>query len=55
MATWYAAMRDRNDNDWGYGSDNLRTAERMALDMGKDAFIAVINTDGAPVCVKEIG
>lgn len=54
MATWYAVMRDREDNDWGYGSDNLRKAERMALDMGKDAFIAVIDTDGDPLCIEEI-
>lgn len=54
MATWYAVMRDKEDNDWGYGSDSLRKAERMALDMGPEAYIAVIEEGDDPICVREI-
>lgn len=54
MSIWYAALRDREDNDWGYGSDSLKKAERMALDMGPDAYIAVIEDGYDPVCVREI-
>ena len=54
MATWYAVMRDRDDNDWGYGADDLRKAERMALDMGPEAYIAVIEEGDDPICVREI-
>lgn len=51
---WYAVMRDREDNDWGYGSDDLRQAERMALDMGPEAYIAVIEEGDDPICIREI-
>ena len=54
MSIWYAVLRDREDNDWGNGSDNLRKAERMALDMGPDAYIAVIEDGDDPICVREI-
>lgn len=54
MAYFYAVLEDRNDNDWGYGSDNLRQAERMALDMGPEAYIAVIEEGNDPICVREI-
>ena len=54
MKLWYAVLRDREDNDWGYGSYNRREAERMALEMGPDAFIAVIDTEFDPICVEEI-
>ena len=51
---WYAVLRDREDNDWGYGSRNRNEAERMALEMGKDAYIAVINDGDDPICIEEI-
>lgn len=51
---WYAVLRDRSDNDWGYGSEIRRKAESMAVSMGPDAYLAVIDTEGEPVCVKEI-
>lgn len=51
---WYAVLRDREDNDWGYGSENRRKAESMAVNMGPDAYIAVIDTEGDPICVEEI-
>ena len=51
---WYAVMRDRDDNDWGYGADDLRKAERMALDMGPEAYIAMIEEGDDPICVREI-
>ena len=54
MKLWYAVMEDRNDTDWGYGSYDRQEAESMALEMGPDAYIAVINNEGDPVCVEEI-
>lgn len=54
MSIWYAALRDREDTDWGYGSHERSEAERMALEMGKDAYIAVIDTEGDPICIEEI-
>ena len=54
MKLWYAVMEDRNDTDWGYGSYERSEAERMALEMGKDAYIAVIDTEGDPICIEEI-
>ena len=41
MKLWYAALRDREDTDWGYGSLERTKAEKMALDMDSaDAYIA---------------
>lgn len=54
MKLWYAVLRDREDNDWGYGSYSRHEAERMALEMGTDAYIAVIEEGNDPVCVEEI-
>ena len=54
MKLWYAVLEDREDNDWGYGSYDRQEAEKMALDMGSDAYIAVINNDGDPICIAEI-
>lgn len=54
MKLWYAVMKDGEDYDWGYGSHDRREAENMALEMGPDAYIAVIDTEGDPVCVEEI-
>lgn len=54
MKLWYAVLRDGEDNDWGYGSENRRKAESMAVNMGPDAYIAVIDTEGDPICVEEI-
>ena len=54
MRLWYAVMEDRNDTDWGYGSYDRHEAEKMALEMGPEAYIAVINNEGDPVCVEEI-
>lgn len=50
---WYAVLRDREDNDWGYGSFELDTAKRMARDMGNEAYIAVIDDDDK-FCLDEI-
>ncbi|MBR0341548.1 MAG: hypothetical protein IJH64_04785 [Oscillospiraceae bacterium] len=53
--TWYAAMRDHDDNDWGTGSYNLDDAKEMARNMGEDAYIAVIDMSGnEPMCIDEI-
>lgn len=51
---WYAVMRDRDDQDWGYGSHDLEEAKEMARKMGPDAYIAVINEGNDAVCVDEI-
>lgn len=51
---WYAVMKDREDDDWGTGSFSLAEAERMALDYGKDAYIAIIQEAEDPLCVGEI-
>lgn len=44
--TWYAVERDAEDNDWGYGSEDLDEAKRMARDLGPEAQIAVISMYG---------
>lgn len=54
MKLWYAVLRGREDNDWGYGSEIRRKAESMAVNMGPDAYIAVIDTEGDPICIEEI-
>lgn len=51
QSEWYAVMRDRDDNDWGFGDFNLEKAKLMARDLGEDAYIAVIING---VCVREI-
>lgn len=55
MKTWYAVMRDAEDNDWGYGSENYDEAVEMVHPYIADGgYIAVIEDDGDPVCVEEI-
>lgn len=52
---WYAVMRDREDDDWGYGSYDIEEAKRMCLDQeSPEAYIAVIAEGENPVCVDEI-
>lgn len=51
---WYAVMRDRDDNDWGYGSFDLEEAKKMARDLGGDAYIVVIDDGDDPVAIEEI-
>ena len=51
---WYAVMRDRDDNDWGYGSFDLEEAKAMARNMGGAAYIVVIDDGDDPVAIKEI-
>ena len=51
---WYAVMRDNDDTDWGYGSDDLAKAQEM-LKVYPDGYIAVIDESGSePMCVEEI-
>lgn len=54
MKYWYAVMRDRDDDDWGYGSYNLDEAKQMARNYGDEAYIAVIEESENSVCVEEI-
>lgn len=56
MKKWYAVMKDREDQDWVYGSEKLDEAKRMVKEMESDeAYIAVIDiTDDDPMCVAEI-
>ena len=54
---WYAVIeRDEEyGNDWGYGSESLEKAKQMCLELETEtAYIAVIDTDGEPMCVAEI-
>lgn len=53
---WYAVLADREDNDWGYGSDSLNEAKEMSKDMGQESYIAVIDVDNEndPLCIAEI-
>lgn len=51
---WYAVMRDSDDTDWGYGSDDLAKAQEM-VKAYPDGYIAVIDESGSePMCVDEI-
>ena len=55
MKLWNAVLRDREDNAWGYGSRERTKAEKMAMDMeSAEAYIAVIEDNGDPVCIDEI-
>lgn len=51
--TWYAVMKDHDDNDWGYGSYNLSKAKEMCLAY-PEGYIAVIEDGRDPVCIDEI-
>ena len=52
MAKWYAVMRDKEDNDWGYGSHDLIEAKQMLKDAEyEEGCIAVIEND---VCIEEL-
>lgn len=51
---WYAAMKDRDDTDWGYGSFDLEEAKQMAQNLGEEAYIAVIKEGNDPICIEEI-
>ena len=55
---WYAVMMDNDDNDWGTGSYDLSEAEakvEFLKEQGyEDAYIAVIDEGGDPICVEEI-
>jgi hypothetical protein len=52
---WYAVMRDREDDDWGYGSHDIDEAKQMlAEEESGEAYIAVIEEGENPVCVDEI-
>ncbi len=55
---WYAVMMDNDDNDWGTGSYDLSEAEAKVESLKaqgyEDAYIAVIDESGDPVCVEEI-
>ena len=52
---WYAAMRNKEDNDWGFGSFNLEEAKKMVLNFEEpDAYIAVIDDGDDPICIGEI-
>lgn len=52
--TWYAVLRDADDNDWGTGSNNYDEAVSMANQYGDDARIAVINDGPDPICERII-
>ena len=55
MKKWYAVKKNREDKDLSNGSRNREEAERMAKELGSDAFIAVYDDDlDPPVCLEEI-
>lgn len=54
MKTWYAAVMDREDNDWGYGSYDLEKAKKMARKLGKGSLVIVIDDGNDPIAVDEI-
>lgn len=58
MKTWYAVMKDHEDNDWGIGSTRKRDAIRMVRELRRlgftDAYIVVIDDGACPVAVGEI-
>ena len=52
---WYAVMRDREDDDWGYGSYDIDEAKRMLTEEESgEAYIAVIAEGENPLCVDEV-
>lgn len=54
---WYAVMRNRDDNDWGYGFHNCDEAIQKAMEMREnnpDIYIAVIEEGNDPICIDEI-
>lgn len=52
---WHAVMKDREDNDWGYGSHDLEEAKKMVAPFIEDGgYIAVIEDGDDPICVDEI-
>lgn len=52
---WYAVMRDRKDDDWGYGSYNIDEAKQMLTEEESgEAYIAVIAEGENPLCVDEV-
>lgn len=56
---WYAVIESSQNPDygydWGYGSENIAEAIKMARELDEKAFIAVIDTtDDDPMCVDEI-
>lgn len=54
MNTWYAAVMDREDNDWGHGSHDLEEAKKMARKLGEGSLVIVIDDGDDPVAVGEI-
>lgn len=50
---WYAVMKDREDDDWGYGSYVLEEAKKMVKTF-PEGYIAIIQEGTDPVCVGEI-
>lgn len=49
---WYAAMKDDEDTDWGYGSYDLEEATRMAKEF-KDGYVVKVEEGHDPVAVDE--
>lgn len=54
MKTWYAAVMDREDNDWGHGSRDLEEAKRMARKLGEGSLVIEIADGNDPIAVREI-
>ena len=52
---WYAVLMNPED-DWYYGNTDLSEAKQQAIDLGPDAFVAVIDDSNKldPKCVRYI-
>ena len=54
MAKWYAAVWFNEDNDWGHGSHDLEEAKMMALKLGPESKVIVIEDGSDPIATGEI-
>ena len=51
---WYAAVMDKEDNDWGHGSSDLDEAKRMARKLGPGSLVIEVADGADPAAVREI-
>ena len=54
---WYAVCRNQEDNDWGYGSNDIIVAKAMAQNMQRngnpDAVIVVVDDGDDSIAINE--
>lgn len=54
MAKWYAAVWCKEDNDWSHGSRDLEEAKMMALKLGPESRVIVIDDGNDPIATGEV-